>query len=82
MCCLIAAAAAAAAPADLPYAGKWKMNPAKSDFGESTMTLEQLQSGEMQSTAAGQSYKFKLIRPSSSASPAVPDSRASGRRRT
>jgi hypothetical protein len=46
--------------ADLPYAGKWKMNQAKSDFGETTVTYEQLPSGEMQSTADGQSYKFKL----------------------
>jgi hypothetical protein len=57
--CLIAATATLAA-ADLPYAGKWKMNPAKSDFGESTVTYSQLPSGEMQSTADGQSYKFKL----------------------
>jgi hypothetical protein len=48
------------AAADLPYAGKWKMNAAKSDFGESTVTYSQLPSGEMQSTADGQSYKFKL----------------------
>jgi len=48
------------AAADLPYAGRWKMNPAKSDFGETTMTYEQLQSGEMQATTAGQSYKFKI----------------------
>jgi hypothetical protein len=49
----------AVAAADLPYAGKWKMNPAKSDFGETTITYEQLPSGEMQATAAGESYKFK-----------------------
>lgn len=46
--------------ADLPYVGKWKMNPAKSDFGEMTVTYEQLPSGEMQATTAGQTYKFKM----------------------
>jgi hypothetical protein len=56
---LCIAAVTAIAAADLPYAGKWKMNPAKSDFGETTITYEQLPSGEMQATAVGQSYKFK-----------------------
>ena len=56
---VIAATVSAFGAADPPYAGKWKMNPAKSDFGETTVTYEQLASGEMQSTAEGQSYKFK-----------------------
>jgi hypothetical protein len=56
----IIAAATTLAAAEPPYAGKWKMNPAKSDFGELTVAYEQLASGEMQETAAGQSYKFKL----------------------
>ena len=55
-----AAATAALAAAQPPYAGKWKMNPAKSDFGQTTITFEQLPSGEMQATAVGQSYKFKM----------------------
>ena len=42
------AAVAAVAAADPPYVGKWKMNPAKSDFGQTTATYEQLPSGEMQ----------------------------------
>jgi hypothetical protein len=54
------AAVVAVAAADPPYVGKWKMNPAKSDFGETTVTYEQLPSGEMQVTQAGVSYKFKL----------------------
>jgi len=54
------AAALPVLAADPPYAGKWKMNPAKSDFGESTITYEQLPSGEMQMTAEGQSFKFKM----------------------
>jgi hypothetical protein len=53
------AAVVALTAADPPYIGKWKMNPAKSDFGETTITYEQLPSGEMQSTQAGASYKFK-----------------------
>jgi hypothetical protein len=57
--CFIAATVTLAA-ADPPYAGKWKMNPAKSDFGESTVTYSQLPSGEFESTADGQSYKFRL----------------------
>ncbi|MBZ5619668.1 MAG: hypothetical protein LAQ69_13235 [Acidobacteriia bacterium] len=57
--CALAAAGAIAA-AELPYAGKWKMNPAKSDFGGTTVTYESLPSGEWQSTAEGNSYKFRL----------------------
>jgi hypothetical protein len=57
---LILTAAATLAGADLPYAGKWKMNPAKSDFGETTVTFTDLGSGEMQILMDGQSYKFKL----------------------
>jgi hypothetical protein len=47
------------AAADAPYVGKWKMNVAKSNFGETTMTYEQLPGGEMKATADGQSYTFK-----------------------
>lgn len=46
--------------ADPPYAGKWKMNPAKSDLGQMTVTYEQLPSGDMQATIDGQSYKFRM----------------------
>ena len=53
------AAVAAVAAADPPYVGKWKMNLAKSDFGQTTTTYEQLPSGEMQATQAGESYKFR-----------------------
>jgi hypothetical protein len=56
LCMVISAATAA----DLPYAGKWKMNLAKSDFGQTTMTLESLPGGEWQSTAFGVTYKFKM----------------------
>ena len=45
--------------ADAPYVGKWKMNPAKSDFGESTVTYEQMPGGVTKATMDGQSYTFK-----------------------
>jgi hypothetical protein len=48
------------AAADPPYAGKWKMNLAKSDFGETTVTYEQLPAGEMRATMDGQSYTFRM----------------------
>lgn len=54
------AVAVTVAAADPPYVGKWKMNPTKSDFGETTVTYEQLPSGEMQATQSGVSYKFKV----------------------
>ena len=57
---LYSCAAAAAFAADLPYAGKWKMNPAKSDFAGTTVTYETQVSGVWKSTADGQSYNFKL----------------------
>ena len=47
------------AAADAPYAGTWKMDPAKSDFGNTTVTYEQLPGGEMKATADGVSYTFK-----------------------
>ena len=56
----ILAAGVSLAAADLPYVGKWKTNLAKSDFGSTTVTYQSLPAGEWQSTADGQSYKFKL----------------------
>jgi hypothetical protein len=53
-------AASVAAAAQSPFVGRWKMNLAKSNFGETTMVYEQLPSGEMRSTAAGQSYTFRI----------------------
>jgi hypothetical protein len=57
--CAIAAAMTVAA-ADLPYVGTWKLNAAKSDFAGTTVTYTNLPSGEWQSTADGQTYKFKM----------------------
>src|ERR1043166_3232821 len=52
-------ACVAGAAADAPYAGNWKMNVAKSNFGDTTITYEQLAGGEMKATMDGQSYTFK-----------------------
>jgi hypothetical protein len=57
--CAVAAATMLAA-ADLPYAGKWKMNLEKSDFGAITVTYTRLPSGEWEFSADGQTYKFKM----------------------
>jgi hypothetical protein len=46
--------------ADLPYAGKWKLNYAKSDFGETTMAYTKSASGQMQFTVMGQSSTFQM----------------------
>ena len=47
---------------ELPYAGRWKLNIAKSDFGETTVTVAKVgpDNAEMQFTMAGQSYKFRV----------------------
>ena len=57
---LLCSFVSAAMAADLPYAGKWKMNLANSDFGQTTLTLESLSGGEWQSTAFGVTYKFRM----------------------
>jgi hypothetical protein len=44
---------------DPPYAGQWKLNPEKSDFGETTVMYEKMPDGQMKMTADGQSYTFK-----------------------
>jgi hypothetical protein len=51
-------ACALALAADPPYAGKWKMNPAKSNFGEATLTYEAVAGGATKLTMDGQSYTF------------------------
>ena len=56
LCCMVSVGMAA----DQPYVGKWKINLAKSDFGQATVTLEALPSGEWQMTSFGITYKFKM----------------------
>jgi hypothetical protein len=62
LCVLTAVLTAATAlvAGDLPYAGTWKMNPAKSDLAGTTVTYEKLPSGDWQYIADGQPYKFKM----------------------
>jgi hypothetical protein len=60
VCLLVLVAAGTLAAADAAYAGKWKLNPVKSDFKGATVTISQLPSGEMQFSADGQSYNFKV----------------------
>ncbi len=45
--------------AEVPYAGAWKINYAKSNFGDTTVTYEQLAGGAMKATMDGQSYTFQ-----------------------
>jgi hypothetical protein len=45
---------------ELPYAGKWKLNYSKSDFGETTIAFTKSASGQMQFTAMGQSSSFQM----------------------
>ena len=56
---LVAAGATALWAGDPPWAGTWKLNPEKSDFGETTVTYEKMAGGEMKLTSEGQSYTFK-----------------------
>jgi hypothetical protein len=49
----------AADVADPPYVGKWKLNSAKSDFGELTATYEAVPGGGFKATMDGVSYTFK-----------------------
>jgi hypothetical protein len=56
LCSIVTAGMAA----DLPYAGKWKMNMARSDFGQTTITFENLAGGEWRTIAFGITYKFRM----------------------
>jgi hypothetical protein len=56
---VVGLSAAVVLAADPPYAGTWKLNPAKSNFGETTVTYEEMAGGQMKFTADGQSYTFK-----------------------
>ena len=50
-----------ASAADPAYAGKWKMNLAKSNFGESTIMYEPVAGGAIKMTTDGQSYTFTVV---------------------
>jgi len=53
-------AAGAAIAAEPPYAGRWKMNPEKSNLAGTTVTYTQLPSGEMQFSGEGVTFRFKI----------------------
>ena len=58
---VLCALAAAAAPAgDSPFAGKWKVNAARSDFSQITVTIESLPGGEWQTSSFGMTAKYKM----------------------
>jgi hypothetical protein len=57
---VVAAFAQSEKAGDLPYAGRWKLNVAKSDFGETTIGFTKAASGQMQFTAMGMSYDFQV----------------------
>jgi hypothetical protein len=57
---VVLAAAASLYGADLPWVGQWKINVAKSDFGEWTVTFAAVGPGEMQWTEEGKTTRFKM----------------------
>lgn len=56
----VLALAATLAAADLPWVGQWKINVARSNYGELTVTYADVGAGEMQATADGMTWKFKM----------------------
>lgn len=60
LCASGIAASAQPDKADLPYAGTWKLNISKSDFGETTIAFGKSASGEMQFTTMGQTYTYSV----------------------
>jgi hypothetical protein len=50
----------AAQTATLPFLGRWKFNPAKSDLQTTRLVFTQAGSGEMTMTMAGTSYSFRV----------------------
>jgi len=57
---LLFALAAAAPAGDMPFAGKWKANMEKSDFGQMTVAIESLPGGEWQTVAFGITAKYRM----------------------
>jgi len=57
---VVALTPVALAAAELPWVGKWKINAAKSDFAQQTVTYAAAGPGETQWTAEGMTGKFKM----------------------
>jgi hypothetical protein len=56
----VLAAAVSLTAADLPWVGQWKINVAKSNFGEETTTYADVGAGEIEVTFEGRTWKFKM----------------------
>ena len=56
----VLAVAVSLTAADLPWVGQWKINVAKSNYGEWTVTYADVGAGEMQATTDGRTWKFKM----------------------
>lgn len=57
---VVALATPGFATAQAPYVGNWKLNPAKSDFGQLTVVYEPVSGGGFKATMDGVSYTFML----------------------
>ena len=60
VCALVLAFAGGLAAAENPFAGTWKLNPAKSKLTGDTMKFEKTPSGEIRCSASGTTYTFKV----------------------
>jgi len=58
--CFALAITSAAPAADLPFIGKWKTDPARSDLTGTTVSFESLPTGEWQWSSGGMTYKFRM----------------------
>ena len=59
-CLIVLLLATGLAAAENPFAGTWKLNPAKSKFTGDTMKFERTSSGEIHWSGAGLAYTFKI----------------------
>ena len=57
--CVLGLASAILPAADAPYIGKWKLNPARSQFAGETTTFEKMPSGMIRRTSEGVSNEFR-----------------------
>ncbi len=60
VCLLVLAIASGLAAAENPFAGTWKLNPAKSKFTGATMKFERTSSGTIRFSGSGMSHTFNV----------------------
>ena len=60
VCVFVFAFAGGLAAAENPFAGTWKLNPAKSKFTGDTMKFEKTPSGAIRVSGSGMTYTFKV----------------------